>query len=346
MDDDIKLLNRFTFDNFVVGSNSSLAHSICMAIPEDLGHAYNPLFLYSSVGLGKTHLVQSVAHATRSAHPHLKIIYCSCEKFTEDLILAIQNKKVDNFRQTYRSCDLLIIDDIHFIVGKERTQEEFFHTFNALFDRPSQIILTSDRAPKELEGIENRLISRFEWGILADIHPPDYEVRLAILQQKASSYDQEFDSQLLLALAECLSGSVRELEGCLLKLIALQTIRKEKLSIESLSDILSDIQTHPASVISLDIIIQACCSFYSVSISDLLSKRRQRHLAHARQTAMYLARILLNIPFREIGDQLGGRDHTTVLHAFNKIEANLKKDHSLQEELNRLKKEINQQALN
>ncbi len=331
---------RFSFENFVVGSSNQFAHAASLAVANQPGNAYNPLFIYGGVGLGKTHLLHAIGtHITRHS-PHLSVVYLSIETFINELILAIQYEKIPEFQRKYRSIDLLLVDDVQFISGQERTQEEFFHTFNALYESGKQIVMTSDKIPKEIPELEERLQSRFEWGLIADIQPPDMETRAAILNKKAEVENINLPAEVSQFLARHIQSNVRILEGSLTTLKAFSELSGEPISIEMCKKLLKDILGGRPTSIPIDEVIKAVAKFYGIKSRDLRSPKRSKDIARARQVAMYLCRTLTSESFPEIGSRFGGRDHATVIHAVNKITAEIEQDPSLREEIQSLKKSL------
>ena len=338
---------RYTFDTFVVGANNNLAHAASLAVAESPGEIYNPLFIYGGVGLGKTHLMHSIAHFILKNNPKAKILYVTSEKFTNELIDAIRNKNnisTTEFREKYRNNDVLLIDDIQFIIGKESTQEEFFHTFNALYEAKKQIIISSDKPPKEIETLEERLRSRFEWGLTVDIQSPDYETRMAILRKKEELEGYNIDNEVIKYIATNIKSNIRELEGALTKIVALSKLNKKEITIELAEEALKDLIS-PGEVknITPEYIVSMVAEQYEVSPEEIISQKRSRNIARPRQVVMYLCRNMLNIPLQEVGRALGGRDHTTIMHGVEKITDELKTDPSLQNTIEILKKKISPQ---
>jgi chromosomal replication initiator protein len=317
---------RYTFDTFVVGSSNQFAQAACFAVAEAPSVAYNPLFIYGGVGLGKTHLLQAIGHRLAQSHPHLRIEYLSTEKFTNELIAAIRYDKTPEFRQRYRTIDLLLIDDIQFLSGKERTQEEFFHTFNDLYESHRQIVLSSDRSPKEIPEIEERLRSRFEWGLIADIQPPDFETRVAILKKKAEIDRVALPDDVAFFIAHRVKSNIRELEGSLVRIRAFCNLTGRPLSLDLAQEVLANIWGTEERLVTLDDILRRVAEVFHVKPQDLRAKTRTKAVAFPRQIAMYLARQLTSDSYADIGRGFGGKDHTTVLHAVNKIEALLQQD--------------------
>lgn len=316
-----------TFENFVIGSGNQLAHAACIAVANAPGRAYNPLFVYGETGLGKTHLMHAVSHQILNSKPDAKIAYLSTEKFTNEFIHAIRENKLAKFRKRYRTVDALLIDDIHFLSGKDSTQEEFFHTFNDLFESGKQIIIASDRPANEIDRLENRLVSRFQWGLVTDIQPPDFETRLAILSNKASAMNLEISDEILYFLAERVSRNVRRMEGALTRIISYDALIDRKLDLASVENLLSDLlQDEVAAEISIDQIQKKVAEYHQISYSDMLGRKRTNKIAFPRQVAMYLTRTLTNIPLKSIGDAFGGRDHGTVIHACKQVENMMDQD--------------------
>jgi chromosomal replication initiator protein len=326
----ITLNPRYTFDQFVVGASNRLAHAASMAVAERPAEAYNPLFLYGGVGLGKTHLLQAIAHYA-NAHGK-RYIYISSETFTNDLINAIRNQSTDLFREKYRTTDFLLVDDIQFIAGKESTQEEFFHTFNTLHSSGGQIILSSDHPPKAINTLEERLRSRFEWGLLADIQPPDLETRIAILRFKAESQRTRVPDDVMEFIARRAQNNIRELEGALNKVVAYATMFRQTITMELATNALRDIVTR-RSELTVPQIIATVAKFYHLSEGDLTGRDRTKEVAAARHMAMYLAREETDSSLPQIGEALGGRDHTTVMHGWEKISSQIEHDDKRRREM-------------
>jgi chromosomal replication initiator protein len=324
------LTPRYTFDTFVVGSNNRLAHAASLAVAERPAEAYNPLFLYGGVGLGKTHLLHAVGHMSQQ-HCN-EVLYVSSETFTNDLINSIRNQTTEGFRGRYRNIDVLLVDDIQFIAGKESTQEEFFHTFNTLHSANKQIVISSDRAPKAILTLEERLRSRFEWGLIADIQPPDLETRIAILRFKAEQEAMPVPDEIIDLIARRFQSNIRELEGALNRVIAHASLMRCPLTVEVAINALQDFGPAPGSL-SVDRIIEAVAQFYNLETKDLLGRRRSKDIVRARQIAMYLAREETDASLPQIGRALGGRDHTTVLHGYTKIHAQVEEDDRLRREM-------------
>jgi chromosomal replication initiator protein len=318
------LTTNYTFDTFVVGAASRFAHAAAIAVSEAPAKKYNPLFIYGPVGLGKTHLLQAIAHNIQTHLPALSVLYISSEKFTNMLINAIQKRSTIEFRKKFRNVDLLLIDDIHFIAGKEATQEEFFHTFNDLYDSQKQIVLTSDRPPKDIPFLEERLISRFEWGLITDIQPPDFETRVAILKKKMERETVCVPDDVAYFIANNIKSNIRELEGSLIRVVAYSSLIGRPIDLALAKEVLKDTFSEEEKKITIDIIQQKAAEYFHINLSDMRTKKRSRSIAYPRQIAMYLVRSLTEHSLPEIGEFFGGRDHTTVMHAISKIDKELK----------------------
>lgn len=332
---------RYVFDSFVVGNSNRMAHAAALAVAEAPARAYNPLFLYGGVGLGKTHLMHSIAHYILDQNPNAKIIYASSEKFTNELINSIRDDKNESFRNKYRNIDVLLIDDIQFITGKERTQEEFFHTFNALYEANKQIIISSDRPPKEIETLEERLRSRFEWGLIADIQSPDLETRIAILRKKAEIENLSVPEDVLLFIAKTVISNIRELEGALNRILAFSSLTNKPITVELANEALKDlISKDKPKVITAEYILDVVANYFHLKPEELKSSKRTRNIAYPRQIAMYLCRKLTDLSLPKIGEKFGGRDHTTIIHGFDKISRELQTDIELTQMLNELESKI------
>lgn len=314
---------RFLFENFVVGPSNRFAFAAAQAVAESPAKAYNPLFIYGSVGLGKTHLMQAITQEAQTRHPGLKICYVSSEQFTNELINAIRHRSTEAFRQKYRNIDIILIDDIHFIAGKESTQEEFFHTFNALHDARKQIIICSDRPPKEIANLEERLVSRFAWGLITDIQPPDYETRVAILKKKLELESVDVPDDVVTFIATEIKTNIRELEGALIRVVAYSLLEEKPITLQVAKNVLKDMVRETIKTISVDMVQKKVAEFFHIAIADLKTKKRHKTIVLPRQIAMYLSRKLTTHSLPEIGRAFGGKDHTTILHAFKKIEAAL-----------------------
>ena len=323
---------KYVFDSFVVGNSNRMAHAASLAVAESPAQAYNPLFLYGNSGLGKTHLMHSIGHFILDRNPQAKVLYVTSETFTNELINSIQNNKNEEFRNKYRNIDVLMIDDIQFISKKEGTQEEFFHTFNALYESNKQIIISSDRPPKEIKTLEDRLRSRFEWGLIADVQPPDYETRIAILKKKAERDNLTVPDDVMAYIAKNIASNIRELEGALTRIVAFATLAEN-----SLKDIFSE---NSATPLTPELIQQVVAEYYNIRVEDIQGSKKPKNIAFPRQVSMYLCRKLLDISLPKIGESFGGRDHTTVIYAISKIEKQLESDEGLQKTVHALEKEI------
>lgn len=331
-----RLNHKFHFNSFVVGNNNRLAHAAALAVAQSPARAYNPLFIYGKVGLGKTHLLQAIGHYI-TENSELTFTYLSSEQFTNELINAIRDDKTTAFRRRYRNTDVLMVDDIHFLAGKERTQEEFFHTFNALHEAHKQIVLSSDRSPIEIPTLEKRLQSRFEWGLIADIQSPDLETRIAILKKKAEIENMELPDEVATFIAERIKTNIRKLEGCLVRITAHSSLFKEKIDMNSVKEILKGIlPEEKPRPITVELVQKTVSKYYKIKESTIKGKKRIRSIVFPRQIAMYLCRELTEDSFPEIGAKFGGKDHTTVMYAYRKIVERAKKDEVLSSELKEL----------
>ena len=333
---------KYTFDTFVIGNNNKFAHAAALAVAESPGQVYNPLFIYGGVGLGKTHLMHSVAHYFLENNPDAKVMYITSEKFTTELIHAIRNQTTIEFREKYRNNDILLIDDIQFISGKESTQEEFFHTFNALYEEKKQIIISSDRPPKEIKTLEDRLCSRFEWGVIADIQSPDYETRMAILNKKVEDDGIFIDPAILEYIAVNVKSNIRELEGSLNKLIALSKLKKQSITMTLATEAIHDyVSSDVKRTVTLSYIVNIVADHFTLTPQEIYSKNRSSKIAYPRQIAMYMCRKYLDMSLTDIGKLIGDKDHTTVMHAVKRIEEDLKTSQTLQNTLDVLLKKLN-----
>ncbi|MGE5617724.1 MAG: chromosomal replication initiator protein DnaA [Sphingomonadaceae bacterium] len=336
---DSALNPRYTFSSFVVGKSNQLAHAACQAVADDPGRAYNPLFLYGGVGLGKTHLMHAIGHETLERG--LRVLYVTSETFTNELINSIREHRTEEFRNKYRRVQVLLIDDIQFIAGKESTQEEFFHTFNAIHESGGQIIISSDRPPKAISTLEDRLRSRFEWGLIADIQPPDLETRIAILRSKCQCLGITVPEEVLEAIARKMQSNIRELEGSLNRIVAMAAVTGEPITIQLAAAALNDVMFNISRrFVKPETIVAAVAQFYHVSEDELRGKQRDRRVVLPRQVAMYLLREETELPLVEIGNLLGGRDHTTVLHSVEKVAAELNNGGALVKDINALRESI------
>jgi len=327
---------KYTFNKFVVGSCNQFAQAASKAVAEHPSLTYNPLFIYGGGGLGKTHLLHAVGHYILDNFTNLNVLYIQSEKFTNELINSIRYDRMDLFRSKYRNIDILLIDDIQFIAGKERTEEEFFHTFNSLFETHKQIVISSDSSPKEIPTIEERLRSRFEWGLIADIQQPELETKVAILFKKAEINNIDLPNDVAFFIANNIKSNVRELEGCLIKLIAFSSLTGSPINLDMSKEVLKDILNPAENIIYIENIQKILCKYYNIKFSELKSKTRSRHIALPRQIGMFIARKLTDKSLVQIGQYFGGKDHTTVMHACEKIDALLETDFELRHNINKL----------
>ncbi|MFC4768473.1 chromosomal replication initiator protein DnaA [Effusibacillus consociatus] len=332
---------KYTFETFVIGAGNRFAHAAALAVAEAPAKAYNPFFIYGGVGLGKTHLMHAIGHYVLEHNPSAKVMYISSEKFTNEFINSIQYNRTDDFRNKYRNIDVLLIDDIQFLAGKEQTQEEFFHTFNTLHEESKQIIISSDRPPKDIPTLEDRLRSRFEWGLITDIQPPDLETRVAILRKKAKADGLNIPNDVIMYIANKIDTNIRELEGALIRVVAYSSLINHDLSAdlaaEALKDIISDSKPKAITITEIQKVVG---EHFHLQIDDFKAKKRTKAVAFPRQIAMYLARELTDFSLPKIGDEFGGRDHTTVIHAHEKISKELENNFSLRQTVENLKEKI------
>jgi len=328
---------KYTFEEFVAGSSNQFAFAAAMAVANNPATTYNPLFVYGGVGLGKTHLITAIGNTIIKKNPEMRVCYYTSEKFMNELINSLRYAKMDEFRNKFRSMDVLLIDDVQFIAGKERTQEEFFHTFNALYESHKQIVVTSDKFPKEIPGLEERLRSRFEWGLIADIQPPDVETKQAILKMKAEQNGIDLPEDVAFFLANSVSSNVRELEGYLVRIGAYASLTSTPISLNMAREILKDILVEKNKEISIEEIQKAVASYFSVKVADLKSPKRLKALVLPRQIAMYLSRHMTSSSYPEIGERFGGKDHSTIIHAIKKIEKQMETDYQLRSTINTVK---------
>ena len=335
----IQLNPKYIFRNFVVGAGNQFAHAACMAVAEQPGKTYNPLFIYGGVGLGKTHLLNAIGNHV-AEHSDLRIAYLTTEQFTNEVINSIRYDKMMDLRKRYRHIDMLMIDDIQFLMGKERTQEEFFHTFNALYEGHKQIVLSSDRFPKDMPDIEERLRSRFEWGLIADLQPPDVETRIAILRKKSEDEGVKLPEDVIQFLSVTMKSNIRELEGSLVRLGAYASLTGQTITLELAKNVLRDLIGETKKIVAMDDIQEAVCAQFHVKMAELKSRRRSKTLVHPRQIAMYLCRELTDASYPEIGRQFGGKDHTTIIHACRQVAKAKETDTSLHTTLETLKEQI------
>ena len=337
---DLNLNRKYTFEEFVSGSSNQFAYAAAMAVASNPATTYNPLFIYGGVGLGKTHLVNAIGNAILKKSPQMRICYYTSEKFMNELINSLRYNRMDEFRNKFRSMDVLLIDDIQFIAGKERTQEEFFHTFNALYESHKQIIVTSDKFPKDIPGLEERLRSRFEWGLIADIQAPDVETKLAILKMKAEQNSINLPEDVALFLANSICNNVRELEGYLIRIGAYASLTSVPVSLEMARDVLKDILIERNRELSVEEILKKVSLHFNIKVSDIKSAKRLKAVVLPRQIAMYISRQLTSSSYPEIGDRFGGKDHSTIIHAIRKIEKLMEEDFQLKSTIENLKKEL------
>jgi len=335
------LNDKYTFDTFVIGAGNRFAHAASLAVAEAPARAYNPLFIYGGVGLGKTHLMHAIGHYVQEHDPDAKVVYITSEKFTNEFINSIMENESSRFRNKYRSVDVLLIDDIQFIAGKESTQEEFFHTFNTLHEENKQIIISSDRPPKEIPTLEDRLRSRFEWGLITDITPPDLETRIAILNKKAKAEGLDIPNEVMLYIANQIDTNIRELEGALIRVVAYSSLVNEDIDAALAADALKDIiPSNKPKIITVENIQEEVAKKYNIRMEDFAAKKRTKSIAFPRQIAMYLSREMTDLSLPKIGEEFGGRDHTTVIHAHDKISKLLEEDEELNHNVEELKESI------
>ena len=338
--DSLRLLSRFTFDNFVVGTSNRMAHAASLAVANVPGKSYNPLFIYGGVGLGKTHLMQAIAHKIMLNNPKAKVKYTSSENFTNELIVSIQNRSTQRFRQKYRNIDVLLIDDVHFLSGKEAIQEAFFHTFNVLYDYHKQIVVSSDRPPREIPKLEERLVSRFSWGLVVDIQPPDFETRVAILNKKLKNEPIDIEKEVVNFIAKNIDTNIRELEGALVRIIAYSLIENKKINIDLAKNILKDMVKEIGRKVTPQSIIEKTAKYFNVSVGDLKKTRRSKSLILPRHIIMYLIRKFTDLSLPEIGGIMGAKHHTTVLYAIKKLKNKLNQDNQLKNTIDTITQEI------
>ncbi|CCU79882.1 Chromosomal replication initiator protein DnaA [Halanaerobium saccharolyticum subsp. saccharolyticum DSM 6643] len=330
---------KYTFDTFVVGNSNRFAHAASLAVAEAPAKAYNPLFIYGDVGLGKTHLMQAIAHFILKNNPDYKVVYVSSETFTNELINSIKDDSTVDFRDKYRNIDILLVDDIQFLAGKERTQEEFFHTFNTLHESNRQLIISSDRPPKEIPTLEERLRSRFEWGLITDIQKPDLETRIAILRKKADIENLTIPNEVVIYIANKIQSNIRELEGALVKVIAYSSLVDREIDVDLAREALKDLvnkKKNESIEVNIERIKKIITDDYNLRMEDMQSKKRTQNIAFPRQIAMYLSRELTDFSLPHIGDEFGGRDHTTVIHAHNKIQEKIENENDFSNKIERL----------
>ena len=331
--------SKYTFENFVIGSGNQFAHAASFAVANLPGQTYNPMFIYSDVGLGKTHLLNAIANKIIK-EKNLTVYLVSSEKFTNEMITSIRDDKMVNFRNRYRNVDVLLIDDIQFIAGKERTQEEFFYTFNALYENQKQIVVSSDKIPKDIVSLEERIRSRFEWGLIADIQPPDFETRVAILKKKALLNNINFPDDVLNLLANKISSNIRELEGAMIKISAYSSFTGKPINIDLAIEATSNLLKENEKVITAENVIKSVCNYFNIKIGDIKSNKKLKEFVEPRQIAMYLIRNHTELSFPEIGDKFGGKDHSSIIYAVNKVKKNLETNEKLEKILNNIIKMI------
>jgi len=336
IDDTSPLNPRYTFTNFVVGNSNRFCNAACLAVAQSPARTYNPLFIYGGVGLGKTHIMQAIGHEVRQKHPHKKVSYVSAETFMNEMIYAIQHARTLEFRTRYRGVDVLLIDDIQFLAGKESTQEEFFHTFNSLYDAHKQIVVTSDRPPKDIPTLEERLVSRFEWGLVTDMQAPDLETRIAILKNKAELDGLSLPNDVLLLIADSTKSSIRELEGSLIRLLAYSSLTGREITLEMAREVLKDFLRKVPLSVTVDQIQRTVAEYFDVPLDAMRARKRTQTLVQPRQVAMYLCRQLTDLSLTEIGARFGGRDHTTVMHACDRIAKRIDAEPSLRATIEQL----------
>ncbi len=336
----IPLNPKYTFDSFVSGKSNEFAYAVSNAVSESPGQIYNPLFIYGGVGLGKTHLLQAIGHHILNKNPKTSLIYVSAEEFMNDLIISIQNKKTPEFRKKYRKADLLLMDDVQLLAGRIQTQEEFFHTFNELFQRNKQIVLSSDRPPKRLNKMEDRLVNRFEHGLIADVQPPDLELRIAILKKEAEDKDVEVTEEILTYIAERVESNIRELQGAFTRLVAYSSIEKCDINRDLVDRILGDLIKFKKQKINVAYIQKLVADYYEISVNELISKKRSNKIALPRQVSIYLIRKILDLPLQQIGEKFGGRDHTTIMHSISKIEDMMNRNLEFKNEIENFEKNL------
>ena len=337
------LIPKYNFENFVVGASNQFAHAASLAVANQPGDHYNPLFIYGGVGLGKTHLINAIGHRIVERRPGLKVFYLSSEAFMNELIASLRRDKMDEFKTRFRNSDVLILDDVQFLAGKERTQEEFFHTFNSLYESHKQIVLTSDKFPKEIPDLEDRLRNRFEWGLIADIQPPDVETRVAILQKKAETEGVPLPHDVAIFLAANIDSNVRELEGSLTRLGAFASLTKIVITVDLAKEVLQNTLKGNQREVTVESIQKTICDYFNLKVGDLKAKRRTKNVALPRQLAMYLCRKHTSTSFPSIGNKFGGRDHSTVIHAAKTIEKKMKEDPQVSATLEKLEKNLSAQ---
>jgi len=339
-EDESNLYQEHTFENFIVGKSNHFAHAGALAVAKSPGISYNPLFVYGGVGLGKTHLIMAIGNYVKTNYPNLRVRYIGTENFMTEMIYAIQNHQTVEFKNRYRDVDVLLIDDIHFLSGKESLQEEIFHTFNTLYNAKKQIVITSDKSPEDIPRLEERIVSRLQWGLVVDIQPPDFETRMAILRNKAEKDGLSIDDEVLFFIASNVKTNIRDLEGCVIKLLAYSSIEKQDITLDKAKEVLTYIVKDIKKSITIDFIQEVVADYYQLTKEKITSKERTKKVALARQLAIYLSREILNLPLKDIGNAFGNRDHTTVMYGIKKAEQFIKKDKRIKEEFLNIKKRI------
>lgn len=327
------LVARYTFENFITGPSNEFAHAASNAVVNNLGTQYNPLLIYSNVGLGKTHLINAIGHAVYQRYNNVNIMYCSSQKFVNEFISAIRFQKMNEFRERFRDIDILLIDDVQFIAGKETTQEEFFTIFNNLYEKKKQIVLTSDKYPRLIQNIDDRLRNRFEWGLVVDIQPPEYETRVAIIKSKVAYHNITLPDDIIHFLASNIQNNVREMEGALTKLLAYSSLTNKKLTLQLAKEILADHLPKENHIITIESIQKATCDCFQIKISDLKSQKKLKKISLARHIAIYLSRKYTELSLTEIGNKFGGKDHSTVIHSINKITKKIEEDENFRKQV-------------
>ncbi len=332
------LIQRYTFENFIKGKSNEFAYAAAKAVVDNLGGLYNPLLIYSNVGLGKTHLIMAIGHEVYRKYPDKKVVYYSSERFMNELISSIRFEKMHEFREKFRTVDLLLIDDIQFISGKTATQEEFFNTFNSLYESKKQIVITSDKFPKQLQNIEDRLKNRFEWGLTVDIQPPEYETRIAILKNKASYHNINLPDDIAAFIATNICNNIREMEGALIKLLAYSSLTKKPLDLNLAKEILKDFIPEEETTVTVENIQKTVSDYFQIKLSDLKSQKKLKTISIPRQIAIYLARKYTQLSLNDIGNKFGGKDHSTVIHSINKIKKLIENDNDIKKHINNIEK--------
>ncbi len=327
------LIPRYTFENFITGPSNEFANAAANAVVNNLGNQYNPLLIYSNVGLGKTHLIMAIGHAVYQKHSNINILYCPSQKFVNEFISSIRFNKMNDFKDKFSNIDLFLVDDVQLIAGKESTQEEFFSVFNSLYEKKKQIVITSDKYPKLIQNIDERLRNRFEWGLIVDIQPPEYETRVAIIKSKLAYHNLSLPDDIITFLASNINNNVRELEGALTKLLAYSSLTKKKLNLNLAKEILADHLPKEDSIITVESIQKAVCDCFQIKITELKSQKKQKKIALARHIAIYLCRKYIDMSLSEIGNKFGGKDHSTVIHSINKVTKNIEENEGFRKQV-------------